>query len=134
MKRPMALSLLLAAGAVLASAPTASDAVRKIRADVEYLASDSLRGRRAGTPDADAAAAFVAEAFRSAGLLPAGVRGSYFQRFDFIDGVELGKGNALAVAAGGEVGRVLEVGKEFLPLGFSSPGRVEAGVVFAGYG
>src|SRR4051794_9095359 len=34
------------------------------------LASDEMRGRRAGTPDIDRAAAFIADEFKKAGLQP----------------------------------------------------------------
>ncbi len=46
---------------------------------VEILAAEALKGRLAGTPGADTAAEAIADAFRSAGLQPAGDDGSYFQ-------------------------------------------------------
>src|SRR6188474_1380080 len=39
-----------------------------IRADIEFLASDRLEGRLAGTPGNDSAAAYLARRYRSLGL------------------------------------------------------------------
>ncbi|MEO6071500.1 MAG: M28 family peptidase [Chitinophagaceae bacterium] len=52
-----------------------------LRHDLFSLASDSMRGRRAGTTDELRAAVWVAEQARKAGLLPAGDDGTYFQFF-----------------------------------------------------
>lgn len=57
------------------SAITESD----LRRDLFAMASDSMRGREAGTPDELRAAAWVAERAREAGLRPAGDDGTYFQ-------------------------------------------------------
>lgn len=101
----------------------------RIRSDVARLADDAWQGRRAGTPGADAAAAWIAGEFRRIGLLPAGNGGTYFQTFSFIDGIVLGTGNRLVVG-----GRAFKPGEEFRPLAFSSAGSVFGEVVFAGYG
>ncbi len=118
------------ATAPAASAATAAD---RIRADVTYLASPALKGRRAGTPEADAAADWVAGQFQEIGLVPAGADGTWFQTFDFIDGVDLGPKNALATGDG-PARKSWAVGTDFRPLAFSAPGTVEGEVVFAGYG
>src|SRR2546423_6723036 len=47
------------------------------------LASDDMRGRRAGTPDIDRAASFIADEFKKAGLQP--LKGnSFIQEFSMI--------------------------------------------------
>jgi len=53
----------------------------ELRADLFYLASDDMRGRRAGSADELRAAAWVAEQARKAGLQPAGEDSTYFQFF-----------------------------------------------------
>lgn len=65
------------------SAPPAFSAIKEadLKRDLFVLASDSLRGKRAGTIDELRAAAWVAEAARKAGLQPAGDDGTYFQYF-----------------------------------------------------
>ncbi|WP_148561615.1 M28 family peptidase [Pontibacter korlensis] len=53
----------------------------ELREDLFTLASDEMRGKRAGTVDELRAAAWVAEQAREAGLEPAGDDGTYFQFF-----------------------------------------------------
>jgi hypothetical protein len=117
-----------------APAPTAaSGAADRIKADVTYLASPPLKGRRAGSPEGEVTADWIAARFAAIGLAPAGVNGTWFQTFDFIDGVDLGPKNALATGDG--AGRKSwAVDTEFRPLGFSAAGTVQGEVVFAGYG
>lgn len=108
--------------------PAAADAGR-IERDVERLASAQWQGRRAGTPEADAAADWIAAEFEQAGLGP-GLGGSFFQPFTFVDGVELGPGNRLRLGRG----TPLRPGRDFRPLALSASGRVAGEVLFAGYG
>ena len=57
--------------------------VNEIERIEKVLASDSFRGRKAGTPDIDKAAAFIANEFKKAGLQP--LQGnSYLQEFSLI--------------------------------------------------
>lgn len=53
----------------------------ELKSDIYYLASDEMRGRRAGTIDELNAAAWVAKRAADAGLKPAGDNGTYFQFF-----------------------------------------------------
>ena len=54
-----------------------------MRADVEFLASDSLEGRDTGSRGYLIAADYVASQFRAIGLEPAGDKGSWFQQVPF---------------------------------------------------
>lgn len=56
-----------------------------IRAHMTVLADDSLQGREAGTPGYQAAADYVADQFRAAGLTPLGDRGTYMQAIEFAE-------------------------------------------------
>lgn len=56
-----------------------------IRAHMTVLADDSLQGREAGTPGYQAAADYVAEQFRAAGLTPLGDRGTFMQAIEFAE-------------------------------------------------
>jgi aminopeptidase YwaD len=130
--------------------------VERVRAHVTYLASDKLEGRRTGTPGAEDAARYVAEEFKRLRLAPGAVslttfqagqksvpimsRG-YFQTFPYVAAVELGAGNALtatrrvdATTQGPPLAIDFKVGDDWMPLGFSSSAKVEAAVVFVGYG
>ena len=51
-----------------------------IRANMEFLASDALRGRGSGTADELVAATYVAAQLRAYGIAPAGDNGGYLQR------------------------------------------------------
>ena len=51
-----------------------------IRAHMEFLASDALRGRGSGTADELVAATYVAAQLRAYGIAPAGDNGGYLQR------------------------------------------------------
>ena len=72
----------VAALLVVAAAPAeeaAGDAAQRVRADVEFLASDLLEGREPGTRGHDIAAAYVVARFQSLGLEPGGPDGSWYQ-------------------------------------------------------
>jgi hypothetical protein len=51
----------------------------RIRAHLEYLASDELKGRMTGTPEYDKAADYVAKEFAEIGLEPGGEDGGWMQ-------------------------------------------------------
>jgi hypothetical protein len=123
------LALVLAL-ALPATAERPEDAARSIRSDVARLASADWKGRRAGTEGADRAAAWIADRFRAAGLVPAGDAGGYFQSFGFISGAVLGAGNRLATPGG----RAWKAGEDYRPAAFSLSGEASGEVVFVGYG
>ncbi|MEY2904222.1 MAG: hypothetical protein RJA52_238 [Bacteroidota bacterium] len=54
-----------------------------VQVDVVYLSSDLLEGRETGSKGEKMAADYIASRFKSLGLTPAGVDGSWFQSFDF---------------------------------------------------
>src|SRR5918999_6027742 len=71
--------LITNAGSVsLASAEDLAIRANSIRAHLEYLASDLMEGREAGTRGYDLAAGYVASIYQQIGLQPAGTHG-YFQ-------------------------------------------------------
>lgn len=79
---------LIAAQAQLPVPPAAQKAMNaidseKIRATVKYLSDDALQGRGTGQKGGDMAADWIAEQFKSYGLLPAGDAGTYFQKINF---------------------------------------------------
>ncbi len=73
--------------ALLAAAPAASQAddaaAARVRAHVEFLASDLLEGRETGSRGHAVAAAYVASQFQALGLKPAGTNGSWYQQVKF---------------------------------------------------
>jgi aminopeptidase YwaD len=115
-----------------AAAAPAALSTERIREHVQYLASDQLQGRRAGTPAADEAARYIEKAFRSYGLKPAFPSG-YLQPFSFVARVELGKQNLFQVKTAASE-QSYKIGEDFMPLAFSSAEAATGEVVFAGYG
>ncbi|HEV3207332.1 MAG TPA: M20/M25/M40 family metallo-hydrolase [Terriglobales bacterium] len=66
-----------------AAVPAPSVCSACIRAHMEFLASDALRGRGSGTADEMVAATYVASQLRAYGIAPAGDDGGYIQRAVF---------------------------------------------------
>lgn len=105
------------------------------RMHVEYLASESLEGRRAGTRGEQLATAYVATNFELLGLHPAGDDGTYFQEFEFTAGVSLGANNALRLANIESRHAITFGADDWRPLAFSRTDKIDAAeIVFAGYG
>jgi hypothetical protein len=104
-----------------------------IQYHVNFLASDSLEGRLAGTPGAEKAAGYIAAEFKRFGLQPLGDNGGYEQKFGFTGDVKLGPNNRLTFRRRG-ADTTLAVNTDFIPAGFSASDSVSGEVVFAGYG
>ena len=125
--------LLVSATAVSGAPPVpAWPSPERLLDDVKALAAPAMAGRRSGSPGGEAAARYIARAFRSAGLVPAGDTGDYEQAFDVPTGVRLGAANSLAIVAPGA--RTLAPGRDFTPLTVSGDGARSGEIVFAGYG
>ncbi|HWP93670.1 MAG TPA: M20/M25/M40 family metallo-hydrolase [Thermodesulfobacteriota bacterium] len=106
---------------------------QEILSHVRYLASDELKGRKAGTEGCEKAADYIATNFKRIGLKPLGENGTYLQDFSFTSGIKLGKRNYFAIESRNRRSE-LEPGSDFLPLGFSASGNIHGELVFAGYG
>jgi len=94
------LTLLLAGGIVAAAsaqqrAPQ-NDSIRQddLRADLFFLAGDSMRGRLTDTEENRATADYIRSRFERMGLKPAAPNNSYFQNYNLMTAT-LGDGNAL---------------------------------------
>jgi len=100
---------------------------KNLHEDVEFLASDSLKGRKPGTPEINVAAAYILKHFTDNGLKP--LEESGFQYFEIVTDVTLGSKNKLAID-----GFEGTLKKDFIPLAYSSSGEISAEVIFTGYG
>ena len=98
-----------------------------LKADVYFLASDSLKGRKPGTREADVAANYIRDQFNAAGLKLICEDG--FQYFEIVTDVSLGDRNSISFD-----GFQGTLKKDFMPVAYSSDGIVNSTVVFAGYG
>lgn len=94
---------------------------------IGFLASDSLKGRKPGTPESSVAAGYIRDQFKLAGLTLLGDNG--YQNFDLVTDVKMGEGNKLSLD-----GKDLVPGEDFTPVPFSSVSSLKAMAVFAGYG
>jgi len=112
-----------------------NDSIRQedLRADLFFLAGDSMRGRLTDTEENRATADYLRSRFERMGLKPAGPNGSYFQPYNLVTAT-LGEGNGLDVIAAEGATRHLVAGQEFYPQRFSASGRADAPLVFVGFG
>ncbi|MCX6245196.1 MAG: M28 family peptidase [Bacteroidetes bacterium] len=117
----------LSFSSTLFSQHTPEITAKDLKADVYFLASDSLKGRKPGTKEADMAAGYIRDQFKAAGLKLICEDG--FQYFEIVTDVTLGDGNALSFE-----GFQGNLKKDFMPVAYSSNGSVSNPVVFAGYG
>ena len=76
-------ALALAFGLALGASGPEGASVRRMRADLEFLCADSLKGRLSLSREADVAAQYIAAAFERAGLEPAAGK-SFLQQFPLV--------------------------------------------------
>jgi len=124
----------LFAAAVLTAATTGLELLDADHylADVRYLASPELKGRATGSAEIEKAAHYIAKRFKEVHLKP--LEGdSYLQPFPVTTSARLGKANSFSCITGGKTEN-LKIQQDFVPFNFSSRGKWEGSVVFAGYG
>jgi hypothetical protein len=95
--------------------------LRELRADVGYLASDALEGRRTGTEGAHKAADYIIARYQKLGIPPYGK--AYRHPFSFTRGYELGK---TSISLGGQS---MQMGADVFPFAFSANADVSAHVL-----
>ncbi len=104
----------------------------EIREHVKYLASDVLGGRFPGTEGDELAAKYIIGEFEKCKVEPKGDDG-FHQWFEYTSEVKVGAANELTLKFDdGNISFTVE--KDFLPSGASALGKIEAQIVFAGYG
>jgi len=110
-------------------------AEERLKGDVTYLAADARDGRAPGTKGIEAAAEYIADVFKGAGLRPAPGATGYFQPFSISGRATLGAHQELALI--GPDGQKIkgELRTDFIPLALGVGAALEnVPVVFAGYG
>jgi len=100
--------------------------------DIKFLASPAMKGRATGSPELEKAAAFIAAHFQSFGLKPVDGK-SFYQAFEVTTNARLGKANRFHYSDNGQT-TILHFPDDFVPLNFSSTGKLTGPVVFVGYG
>lgn len=110
--------------------PRAQEATSDLEQHAKYLASAKLTGRGVDTPGIKLARDYIAAEFAKYGLRPAGKSGGYLQPFDVAVGVTVRQPTRLTLATDAP----LVLSEQWIPLGLSASGKVEAETVFVGYG
>jgi aminopeptidase YwaD len=110
-----------------ASTKTAGVSEKELQEHIEYLASDQLQGRLTGSEGDSLASEYIKNMLLSYGFKP--LVGDGFQRFTVTKRIIPGSNNRMSAE-----GRDYIPEKDFIPMGFSSNGVIEAEVIFAGYG
>jgi Zn-dependent M28 family amino/carboxypeptidase len=101
--------------------------------DVMALSSDAMEGREAGTPGYDRAAALVVARLHALGLEPAGSEG-FYQRVDFEEQSLDPAAARVSLVAGGRETALRSPEDIIVSRRSPLPARVEAPLVFVGYG
>ncbi|MGH7816877.1 MAG: PA domain-containing protein, partial [Candidatus Binatia bacterium] len=108
-------------------APSSTDEILR---HVKHLASTELTGRGVDTPGIKLARDYIAREFSKYGLRPGGDSASFLQGFDVAVGVSVKQPSSLTLGSD----FALALDKDWTPLGFSTNGKAQAPLVFAGYG
>ncbi len=125
---------------VLAQTDNSAD---NIKTDLQYLSSDELGGRLAGTRENATAAEYIIRRFKQIGLLP--LAGKYSQEFQINYRMQPTANNAFTITKIVErpglppdmwlkAKKKWTSGKEFMPLAISANGSAAGEVAFVGYG
>ena len=100
-----------------------------LRRDLDYLASDELKGRNTPSPGFDQAAGFITARLGKAGLAPTGDNGTYLQRYT------MRESEIDVAAASVEIdGRRFAFGDDFVLRSFAKPVNGTFPVVYVGHG
>jgi hypothetical protein len=101
----------------------------QLKADLEFLASDELLGRATPSPGFDAAAAYIVERLKKAGVKPAGDNNTYLQHYEMrASKVDAG---ASYLQAGNQR---LDFGDSFVVRSYAGDLTGELAVVYVGHG
>ena len=117
-----------------------SSVKQRLKSDLDYLASDRMRGRGIGTPELDQAAEYVRDAFGTAGLQLGIYDDGPFQNVKLPGRVKLGAPEENTLAFQTDPGHAspaafaLELDVDFRPLAIGGSAEFDAPLLFAGFG
>jgi len=128
------IALILSACATVLAPPTQAERAERWWADVSTLAEDGMEGRLTGSPGHQRAADHIAARLRAIGIGPAAA-GTYFQPVDFEEQFVLADRSTAALVSNGAAMPLSIPGDMIIGRGDGRrPDRVEAPLVFIGYG
>jgi membrane dipeptidase len=128
----LALCLFFALGGILLS-QTKPDG-RRAYDHIRILASDEMKGRRAGSPEYQKAAEYVAAKMKEYGLQPGGDNGTWFQEVPFKNWSEFRQPIRLEILTPQRRLYYAGRGRDFYPLSGTGSGISKGQIAFAGYG
>lgn len=94
--------------------------ISNLTAHIQYLASDSLEGRRTGTKGEQLALQYIVQAYTQAGIEPKGTDG-YIQPFTIDEGKKISEKTYLSIN-----GTTLKLNEAFFPLAYSKNAAIKA--------
>lgn len=97
-----------------------------LQTHIGYLADDKLEGRRTGTAGEKLAGEYISKKFEEAGILPRGENGTFKQKFEVFDGLEINPITRLHIG-----GFILKLDRDYFPFAFSANARVKASAAVA---
>lgn len=106
---------------------SAAITTHELQQHVEYLASQKLAGRYPGTSGDLESAIYISNCFRQYGLTQS--MGNGFQSFQVTTGIKKGTANVFSISE-----KTAVADKDFMPISISDNGKVDASIVFLGYG
>jgi len=95
--------------------------ITNLQAEINYLASDSLEGRRTGSKGEKLAYEYISNQFSMAGLQAKGDHNTYLQQFEVNDGKQISSDSYFTINGNG-----LIEGKEYFPLSFCKNASLNA--------
>ncbi len=137
MKRFMTFTVVLLAAITLSFGQTVvNDSGRNMMEMLKKLSDDSMQGRLGGQPGATMAAEYIVGKLKSWGVQPAGDNGTWLQKYPLKDKflVKPGLSFSLDLGNGPQSFYYQERNMDWSVIDFSGSGRVDAEIVFVGYG
>jgi hypothetical protein len=111
----------------IAQKPHSDITIAELKAHIEFLASDQLKGRQPGTMESTTSAKYLATQLKLYGYKLLGKKG--FQHFDIIPIITAGDNNTFKF---NDIAAIL--GTDFSPSSFTTNAFLKSDAVFAGYG
>jgi Zn-dependent M28 family amino/carboxypeptidase len=108
----------------------------RLRQHDKTLASDAFEGRAPGQPGGEKAARYIADAFKAAGLEPAGDKGTYFQKVPLVGVKTDGAATKFSLVPKDGAPMDLAFGTDFVTNNqtHTASADIDAPVVFVGHG
>jgi aminopeptidase YwaD len=123
--RIVAFSLLftgMCAQAVFAQSKAEKKLIEQLKKDIEYLASDSLEGRRTGTEGEKIAGAYIVQRYKERGIFPYG--DMYRYNFKFNGDKEPANSSLIRIGD-----NALKINKDAFPMAFTAEKRVYSEII-----